>query len=363
MIQGVYLLLVVVLIVLGIMQRLGFLKGIYHIVLSGIALASVLVLRDVDFGVIDMIRYHIDYDDIKYVNNFWDALFFSNGKDPAYWGLTYIFFSCGLSYDVFVYSIALFDIIVYICYIKKYSPNYMLSNFVLLGTGCYTFMFYGLRQSISLATILLCINAWYNKEIIKTIFFLVISFLFHWSAICIIPFLFVSRLKFSNIVTVGYLLSLFIFSLFSSQIGNQLALLFSENYAIENFEGRTMGGLAIMCFLFLFWYVFVFYKEINSNFKVRFFLHGLLFLCMIQFCSTLRYSFTRLNFYYMFGFMTITIPMSFDYKLFYKKMGEAGKVFSICSTVVVLILLIYLFDIYIRGNRLGDYVFMWENIK
>ena len=70
MIQGVYLLLVVVLIVLGIMQRLGFLKGIYHIVLSGIALASVLVLRNVDFGVIDMIRYHIDYNDIKYVNNF-----------------------------------------------------------------------------------------------------------------------------------------------------------------------------------------------------------------------------------------------------------------------------------------------------
>lgn len=363
MTQYIYLYLVVALAILWVLQQSELIKKkelfLYS---SGIVLAFVLALRNAEFGVIDMLRYSMYYDSMKYSQSFSDALFHSNGKDMGYWGLVYLFTSSGFSFQLFVSVVAVFDIAIFIYYVKKYSPDSLLSCFILLGTGSYTFLFYGLRQAIALPLVLLCVDACYRKKIIITVFFLVLAVLFHWSAVAIIPLLLVSKIRFSGIIVIGYAFAMILMLLFSVQIGYLITFLFREEYVDTYESSGSLGGLAILYLLLLFWYVIALKKRIGFSYKHTFFLHAFILLSMIQICSSYAYAFTRLNYYYMMAAMSIAVPMSFEkkeLKLFSKR---DYNFISIIGSSVIIFLMIRIFFSFISGNHLEDYVFLWEEV-
>lgn len=360
MISEIYIYLVVALSLLWVLQQADLLKKNWILILSGFSLAFVLALRNAEFGVIDMHRYSVYYDAISYANSFNEAIFHSNGKDMGYWGLVYLASSFGIPFQLFGSFVALFNIGVFLYYIKKHSIDYVMSCFILLGSGCFTFMFYGLRQVIAMSLILLCVDACYNKKKWMMILWAVLAFLFHWSAVAIIPLLFVSKKRFNTFVFLCYIFALVVMILFSTQIGYILTVLFREEY-VDNYESSgSIGGLGLLYLMLLTWFVFVLKKNIYNNYKVSFFLHAFMILCMIQISSAFAYSFTRLNFYYSMSVLTVTVPMSFDRKMLKSFFGPIGRILSFVGSVTVIILMIILFISFIKGNGLNDYFFFWE---
>lgn len=357
----IYLYLVLALFVLWIVQQTGKLKKIYIVIASCAILAAVLALRNAEFGVVDSIRYSIYYDDISYTHNFMEALMHSNGKDIGYWGFCYIFASLGFSYQQFVSIMSIFIIGSFSWYINKYSHNPVLSCFILLGSGCFTFLFYGLRQAMAFPFILFCVDACYNKKIIKTVCYALTAFLFHWSSVAIIPLLILSRVRFNKLTVLGYSFSLIFMMLFSTQIGYLLTILFREEYEGTYVSSGDIGGLGLLYLIVLFWYVFILKNKIFKSLYYSFFLHGLIILCMIQICSAYAYSFTRLNYFYMLAIMTIACPASFNSENLKSFFGwKSSKAASTLVSITYMILMVILFNSFIRGNNLNDFIFYWE---
>ena len=362
MISEIYLYLVVALSLLWVLQKVDLLKKNWILILSGLSLAFVLALRNAEFGVIDMHRYSVYYDAMSYANSFNEAIFHSNGKDMGYWALVYLASSLGISFQLFCSLVALFNIWVFLYYIKKHSIDYVMSCFILLGTGCFTFMFYGLRQAIAMSLVLLCLDACFNKKIWLMIIWAVLAFLIHWSAVAIIPLLFVSKKRFNTFVIISYFFALVVMILFSTQIGYILTVLFSEEYVDHYESSGSIGGLGLLYLMLLAWFVFVLKRDIYSDYKVSFFLHAFMILCMIQISSAFAYAFTRLNFYYTMSVLTVTVPMSFDRKMLKLFFGQVGRILSIVGSVTIIILMIILFNSFINGNGLNDFIFFWEEL-
>lgn len=359
MLHDIYFYLVVVLLILWVIQRLYVSKKILILLCACVALSSVLALRNAEFGVIDSYRYALYYDGFKYVNDFRDAIMHSNGKDMGYWGLTYIFQSLGFSYQQFVSIISVIIIGVWCWYVNKYSQDPLLSCFILIGSGCYTFMFYGLRQVIAFIFIILYIDACYNKKNKLSIIYMILAVLCHWSSVGMIPLFVVSKIRFSEIVIVGYIFVIVIMALFSTQIGYLITFLFRDEYLDSYSSSGGIGGLAIFYLLFLLLYIVVLRKRINEDYFCTFFLHAFIILCMIQICSAYAYSFTRLNYYYTLSILTVTVPKSFDNLKFLVGKKDSGYV-SIILSVLIIVMMIRLFVSFIYGNRLEDYEFFWE---
>lgn len=362
MLHGIYLLLIVVFIALWIIQQFGLLGKKYYLIFSGIILTAVLALRNAEFGVIDMLRYSWYYDSIRLSESFTEAIFHSNGKDMGYWASNYLFAKLGVSFQLYVSLVAVFCIGSFMYFINKYSVNVIISCFILLGFGCYTFLFYGLRQAIALPIALFCLDACYKKKYIKTALLFILAVQFHWASVVILPFLLVSRIKFSNLVAIVYLAALLIMVLFSAQIGHIVTLLFSEDYEGTYESSGNIGGLGILVLSLLVWYIIVFAKFISTSYRITFFLHGFIILCMIQICSAYSYAFTRVNFYYFFSVLPVVVPMSFSSKCLRPLTGEDNKKFSLILSGVLIVLMITSFSFFLNGNGLWDYVFFWEEI-
>lgn len=362
MLHGIYLLLIVVFIALWIIQQFGLLGKKYYLIFSGIILTAVLALRNAEFGVIDMLRYSWYYDSIRLSESFTEAILHSNGKDMGYWASNYLFAKLGVSFQLYVSLVAVFCIGSFMYFINKYSVNVIISCFILLGFGCYTFLFYGLRQAIALPIAMFCLDACYKKKYIKTALLFILAVLFHWASVVILPFLLVSRMKFSNLVAIVYLAALLIMVLFSTQIGHIATLLFSEDYEGTYESSGKIGGLGILVLSLLVWYIIVFAKFISTSYRITFFLHGFIILCMIQICSAYSYAFTRVNFYYFFSVLPVAVPMSFSSKCLRPLTGEDNKKISLILSGVLIVLMITSFSYFLNGNGLWDYVFFWEEI-
>lgn len=361
----VYLYLAMSLVALWLLDcRFDFKYRNMFLVVSGLALAAVLALRNAEFGNIDMSRYQRYYWDMKYEDNFFNAIFLSNGKDKGYWGISWLFSKFGFSFQNYISTISVFTICVYLYYIWRYSPNGLLSNMIFIGSGCYTFMFYGIRQMLAMTFVLIAIELYHRRLYIYLTLIYIVAILCHWSAYVIIPLLLVGRLKFTHFVVYGYFTTLIIMLLFSDQIGHFITIMASEEYEDVYASSGRIGAVAIICLMVLIWYLIIYHQSIKKNEKQTFVLHGLVILTMIQIASSYAYSFTRLNYYYMFAIMTIAVPMGFDRDSMALKYGKDAKILSYLLSMAYMILMVYLFFNYVQADRTGlaEYVFKWEEL-
>lgn len=98
---------------------------------------------------------------------------------------------------------ALLCTIAAVCYILvmrtilKFSDNQLLSLFIYITLGYYTFCFNAARQAVALSIYLLAYPCIMNRQPIKYIFIVCVAALFHKSVLIAIPLYFIFRLKYT----------------------------------------------------------------------------------------------------------------------------------------------------------------------
>lgn len=184
---------------------------------------------------------------------------------------------------------AFFIVYSFLLIIKKYSINYLLSVFVYITLGIYTFFFNGLRQGIAIAICFLALPYLINKIFLKYLLFVFLASFFHISAWVMLPFYFLVHANFNLQYKV---LSSFLFSLFVS--GLLISYLAQDNIRYEAYtEVSDSAGGYIMLLFYLFFAIVIFLlckKErlINNEYKVfeQIYLCGLFLVIPITFLGT-----------------------------------------------------------------------------
>jgi len=110
--------------------------------------------------------------------------------------------------------------------IKRFSPLVYISIFIYF-TKFYLMSFVYLRQGLAMGIIWLSLKYIIDKKYIIPLLIAFIAFLFHKSSILFVPFIFISRYKFSEIQL--YILTILFFVLAISPLGNMLAELLAES--------------------------------------------------------------------------------------------------------------------------------------
>ena len=149
-------------------------------------------------------------------------------------------------------------------FIYKYSKNVYLSYILF---SCLFYSFYaitGLRQTIATALVVFCgIDLIKERKFYKFVFLIMIASTIHASALCFLPFYWISRINISYkmiLVYWGLIIGSF---LFKNQVFNVFRLISGyDNY--EFYSGAT-GGTFLLLLLLLALFSSIFYKKIIGN--------------------------------------------------------------------------------------------------
>lgn len=100
-------------------------------------------------------------------------------KAPGFFLVNYLMKMARFSTQDFLMCYALFTVIVYFWFIRKFSNNIPFSVFLLLGMGCYTFTMAAIKQTTATAFMLIATDKAINKKYIPFAIFTLVAFLFH----------------------------------------------------------------------------------------------------------------------------------------------------------------------------------------
>lgn len=158
----------------------------------------------------------------------------------GYQVINYIFLKFTHEYFWFFLFTSFIVVLSYLVFIKKYSTNYFLSVFTFITLGFYTFHFNTLRQGIAISLIVVSTFLYINNKKIRSIIFLLLALSFHYSAIIMILFLFLTKIK---KIRLEYKITLvFIASVFLSY--DIISILAGVNDKYSNYEvlSEKSGG-------------------------------------------------------------------------------------------------------------------------
>ncbi|MGQ7330380.1 EpsG family protein [Streptococcus suis] len=159
--------------------------------LVGIIVTSILLsLRD---GVgADLKTYHNHYEVIR--RGFTPVVEFS---DMGYRILEHTLARFDLSFHVFLFLISVFNLHTLFLFIKSQKLNYP-SFALFIALGIFDLFFYSLsaiRQSIAISFVLLAVLALNQSKKKLSVFYLLLATTFHWTAIAMLPTLFIIDMK------------------------------------------------------------------------------------------------------------------------------------------------------------------------
>lgn len=154
----------------------------------------------------------------------------------------------GASTQDYIMICALFTVIVYLWFIRKYTNNIWLSIFYFITMGVYTFSMAAIKQTLSVAILLIATDKAIEKKWIQFFFFVCLAELFHPFAFIymIVPFLFFvpwgKRTYLLFIGTIGIAASL------SSLIGNIMMVTdaLGANYSDTEFIGEGVNIFRVL---------------------------------------------------------------------------------------------------------------------
>ena len=333
-------------------------KKLYFCVCVGVVMFLVLGLRREDVGV-DLVRYSYSFDYIKNVEDVKEAVMYK-GLNPAYWMLNYVVVQLGIPFQGFISLVAAICVSCLVYFVYRNSSTPLLTFFCFLGMGIYTFFFSGLKQSLAMSTALIFFDAHLRDRIKYSLFWLVLSIMFHWASVVLIPMLFVSKLKMTNMLALIYAIAFVFLLFFSRSLGEVITLLMVESYAGHYESTDEIGGIAILSLVIFVLYIFLIYNK--KSIRETYILHGLILLCMIQLCSSYAYAFTRLNLFYMVGIMSVTVSMLGNKD----NINKSSKFYSLREIVTFgfsllwILIMIRLFFTHVNGENLSDYMFYWQ---
>lgn len=201
--------------------------------------------------------YLVGTDSGTYTRNFRSSLDIYNFEfeefiEPGYQTLEYSLLQLTHNYFWLFFVTALIVVYCYLSIIKKYSVNYGFSVFLFIALGVYTFFFNGLRQGLAMAIFALALPYLLEKRLIPYLIICFLAFLFHSTALFMIPFYFLVNLRIKPIYKI---LATFLGSLFVSRfLVNYISASNDryEGYAAADQEGGgyvTLGFYTILIFV------------------------------------------------------------------------------------------------------------------
>ncbi|MFO7676539.1 MAG: EpsG family protein [bacterium] len=175
-------------------------------------------------------------------------------------------FLCWLGRQVTDDYIALFTlvgIIVSVCFlwgIRRYSVNPALSVFVLLASGAVYYSFNGLRQGLAIALFFVSIGAIYHRKLLLFLACVAVAYLFHTSAIVILPVYFLvprkNSLRYNVLVFGGVLVATLFFSELASLAGR-----LNPRYVAYTVPTEGSRGLLFAAFVVSMGTFFLYFKR------------------------------------------------------------------------------------------------------
>ena len=273
-------------------------------------------LRGLNVGA-DTAAYAISFE--QSVNNrfstLWESIiskYFYNmdipGKDFGYYFLEKVFRTFTNSYTLWLLFIAIIFTVPMAVFIYRYSNNACIS-WILYSTLFYSFFaITGHRQTIATA-----IAVWGGLECIrkrKLIFFLLLTFVaytIHASAICILPFYWLSQIKLTKVKLLGYILCIICAYIFRYRF---LAFLQSivgyESY--QQYEA-AQAGIFVFLLISIAFFIFVFWRKIrvSDNQILDMSVNALMIACCFSSLLLINPSFMRVVQYYSI-FLLFLIP-------------------------------------------------------
>lgn len=196
-------------------------------------------------------------------------------------------------YNLVLYKIGNYNVFMYVCYaiimggvfifIRKYSPNLVMSLllFVLLYYYCSSLNI--MRQFIALGVVLIAYALFLNKDIKKFMLFICFASLFHYTAILLIPVYFLTKINLSSrlvyfLVFISFMLGFFLQDYIEPIIVKMIWLsdgFGGMDYYLEQWGGvRNLFSNLVINFIFLLTYYLS--KDKNSILLLLYFLSILL---------------------------------------------------------------------------------------
>lgn len=354
----VYSAVVLVLIVIGLLFK-GFKNGQkYFCFAATVILVILLGCRDTSVGV-DLIRYARHYDNIEKLS-FWNAVTYTDDS-WLYYSLNWLCAKINLSFQAFLFVLAMFEVCVISKFIYRFSQHKLFSYIVILGMGCFTFLFSGLRQGVAMAISILCFEAILDKKYAKAFIGVIVAIGFHPTAIILLPFFLISRLKFRKQLVYIYFIVFVFCMIFRVQLAHFITLLYQDEYIGRYISKQSIGGTSIFSMIITCLYFMVRWNYITKEDTIDFYLaHGLILLNIIQLFSSYAYIFTRLNLYYMLMIVPLVLPVIGRKECFDKFSKNLSVIISTMFVIVCIGIMLVQFQVHISGELLLDYMFFWE---
>lgn len=245
--------------------------------------------------------------DVKYFD-------FNENVELGYQLLEYSILQFTDNYFWLFFISGLVVVYLYLKVIRKYSVNYLLSVFLFITLGVYTFFFNGLRQGIAMAIFTFALPYLLERKIILYILVCFFASLFHITALFMIPFYFLVNLRIKPIykILITFLGSLLLSRLLVTYIAST-----NDRYESYTEVSESSGGILILLFYFL---IFLFIYFIANIYKVRdeqfkklftFYGVGLVFIIPLALLGTNPSGPQRLLYYFTWTLVLI-LPIIFN---------------------------------------------------
>lgn len=245
--------------------------------------------------------------DVKYFD-------FNENVELGYQLLEYSILQFTDNYFWLFFISGLVVVYLYLKVIRKYSVNYLLSVFLFITLGIYTFFFNGLRQGIAMAIFTFALPYLLERKIILYILVCLFASLFHITALFMIPFYFLVNLRIKPIykILITFLGSLLLSRLLVTYIAST-----NDRYEGYTEVSESSGGILILLFYFLIllfiYFIANIYKVRDEQFKKLFTFYGvgLVFVIPLALLGTNPSGPQRLLYYFTWTLVLI-LPIIFN---------------------------------------------------
>ena len=206
-----------------------------------------------------MRSFHVGTDSWNYTSEFRSQLDvynfqFDENVEMGYQILKYLLLRVTTEYHWLFLITSFIVVYCYLSIIKRYSVNYILSVFLFITSGVYTFFFNGLRQGLAMAVFSLALPFLLDRKIIPYVLVCLGASLFHITALFMIPFYFLVNLEIKPLyrIVATFLGSLFVSRFLIAYIAGTNERY--EGYASADQEGGGYVTLAFYTIMMLFMY-------------------------------------------------------------------------------------------------------------
>lgn len=164
----------------------------------------------------------------------------------GYQALVYVLLKLGFTeYYVLFFVTSLIVVFARLLFIKRFSPDYLLSVYMFITLSIYTAYFNTLRQGIAISIVMCSLKFLIDKRFWPYCFIIILAGLFHISAIVMIPIYFIVHLKLD---VVPKCIGIFSASLMGSSILISILSADSRRYGGYAENAENAGGYLIFIF-------------------------------------------------------------------------------------------------------------------